>query len=107
METIIQAFVDNPVYLAVAVILALVIIIGFIRKLMKLVLVVAAILVIYIAYMIFWLDKSPYEIKEELEKIPEKLKETSSQIFYTGKDKIEKTFEEKLDEKVKDLVAPN
>ena len=70
METIIQAFVDNPVYLAVAVILALVIIIGFIRKLMKLVLVVAAILVIYIAYMIFWLDKSPYEIKEELEKIP-------------------------------------
>ena len=50
METIIQAFVDNPVYLAVAVILALVIIIGFIRKLMKLVLVVAAILVIYINF---------------------------------------------------------
>ena len=72
METIIQAFVDNPVYLAVAVILALVIIIGFIRKLMKLVLVVAAILVIYIAYMIFWLDKSPDEIKEELEIMAEK-----------------------------------
>ena len=51
MDVIIEALVENPVYLAVAVVLALIILFGLIRKLIKLVLVVAAILVIYVAYL--------------------------------------------------------
>ena len=50
MENIIEAITDNPVYLAIAVILAIVIVYGFIKKIIKLVLVTASIFVLYICF---------------------------------------------------------
>ena len=43
MDQSIEMLVSNPVYMAVAVVLALIILFGMIKKLIKLVLVVAAI----------------------------------------------------------------
>ena len=56
METIIDQLAGNPVYLAVAVVLALIILFGVIKKLIKLVIIGAAIFVLYIAYMV-WAGK--------------------------------------------------
>jgi len=53
MEPIITFFSDQPVYLIVAVILAIVILFSFIKKLIKLAMVVAAVLVLYIAYLLW------------------------------------------------------
>ena len=53
MDQSIETLVSNPVYMAVAVVLALIILFGVIKKLIKLVLVVAAILTLWVAYMVF------------------------------------------------------
>ncbi|MBT5096679.1 MAG: hypothetical protein HOM22_02595, partial [Candidatus Marinimicrobia bacterium] len=50
MDQSIEMLVSNPVYMAVAVVLALIILFGVIKKLIKLVLVVAAILILWVAY---------------------------------------------------------
>jgi len=51
MESIINSLTGNPVYLAIAVVIAIVILFGVVRKLVKLALVMAAVLIIYIAYL--------------------------------------------------------
>ena len=53
MEDLVKIFADNPVYLGIAVVLAGVILFGIIKKLIKLALVVAAVLVIYVAYLVW------------------------------------------------------
>ena len=50
MDQSIEVLVSNPVYMAVAVVLAIVILLGVIKKLLKLVLVVSALLVLWVAY---------------------------------------------------------
>lgn len=93
MDDIIRLLADNPVYLAVAVVLALIIVIGFIKKLFKMVLLVIAILILYIAYMYYVLDKSPDEIKDELEHIPGIIKEKGNEIIESGKEKVGEALE--------------
>ena len=52
MDQSIETLVSNPVYMAVAVVLALIILFGVIKKLIKLVMVVAAILILWVAYIV-------------------------------------------------------
>lgn len=109
MDSLIQLFTDNPVYLAVAVVLALVILVGVIKKLMKLVLLVAAVLVLYLAYFIWTgqevpkyldslqtkIEKTVKQGKKTLKKTGEELQEKSKQI---AKDKIQETAKKALDQ---------
>ena len=108
METIIQAFVDNPVYLAVAVVLAIVILFGGIRKLIKLGLVMAAILVLYIAFLVWSGEEVDIEtIKEGVQSAGETISEKAGEISESLKDRVGEAVEEKLDEKTEELFAPN
>ena len=108
METIIQAFVDNPVYLAVAVVLAIVILFGVIRKLIKLVLVMAAILVLYIAFLVWSGEEVDMEkIKKSVHSAGETISEKAGEISESLKDRVGEAVEEKLDEKTEELFAPN
>ena len=108
METIIQALVENPVYLAVAVVLAIVILFGVIRKLIKLVLVVAAILVMYIAYLVWSGEEVDMEkIKKSVQSAGETISEKAGEISESVKDRVGEAVEEKLDEKTEELFAPN
>ena len=50
MDQLSDLLVSEPIYMAVAVVLALIILFGVIKKLLKLVLVVSALLVLWIAY---------------------------------------------------------
>ena len=108
MDAVIQALVENPVYLSVAVVLAIVILFGVIRKLMKLVLVVAAILVIYIAYLVWSGEDVGIErIKEGVQSAGEKISEKADEISESMKNKVGEAVEEKLDEKTEELFSPN
>lgn len=108
MDALIQALVENPVYLAVAVVLAMIILFGVIRKLMKLVLVMAAVLVIYIAYLVWSGEEVDIDrIKEDVQSAGESIMEKTEEIGETLKEKVDEAVEEKLDEKVEDLIPPN
>ena len=85
MDQSIETLVSNPVYMAVAVVLALIILFGVIKKLIKLVMVVAAILILWVAYMVWTGDDVSVEsIKEGVqtgvENVKEKVFETKEKV---------------------------
>ena len=85
MDQSIETLVSNPVYMAVAVVLALIILFGVIKKLIKLVMVVAAILILWVAYMVWTGDDVSVEsIKEGVQTGVENFKE---KVFET-KEKV-------------------
>ena len=84
METIIDQLTGNPVYLSVAVVLALIILFGVIKKLIKLV----------IAYMVWTgkeIPKSLHDVQQTIQDTVEKGKEKGGQI-------LEKKVGEKIDQ---------
>jgi len=99
MENIIEAITDNPVYLAIAVILAIVIVYGFIKKIIKLVLVTASIFVLYIAYL-HYTGKNTTEISQSVSKTAEILKDAISKTGEKVKESAIKTIEKKVEDKL-------
>ena len=81
MDDIIKSLTDNPVYLAVAVVLALVILFGVVKKLVKLALIMAAVLIIYIGYLKFsGEDVNIDRIKEGVQSAKEIISEKAGEI---------------------------
>ena len=103
MDQSIEMLVSNPVYMAVAVVLALIILFGVIKKLIKLVLVVAAILILWVAYMV-WTgnDVSVETIREGVQSGVENVKE---KVFET-KSELNETVEEKTEDQL-NKILPN
>ena len=99
MENIIEAITANPVYLAIAVILAIVIVYGFIKKIIKLVLVTASIFVLYIAYL-HYTGKNTTEISQSVSKSAEILKDAISKTGEKVKESAIKTIEKKVADKL-------
>jgi len=101
MDQSIEMLVSNPVYMAVAVVLALIILFGVIKKLIKVVLVVVAILILWVAYMV-WSgnDISVETIKEDVQTGVENVKE---KVFET-KSKVKETVEEKTDDQLNKIL---
>ena len=82
MEKVIETLTSNPVYLTVAVVLAVIILLATMKKLLKLVLVVGALLVLWIAYMAWTgqeveVDKVKDRIKSGVESVGDKANELS------------------------------
>lgn len=104
MDQSIETLISNPVYMAVAVVLALIILFGVIKKLIKLVLVVAAILILWVAYMV-WTgnDISVESIKDGVQSGVKNVKE---KVFET-KSKVKETVEEKTEEELNKIVPKN
>ena len=99
MENIIEAITHNPVYLAIAVILAVIVVYGFIKKIIKLVLVTASILVLYIAYLHFS-GKDTAEITQSVSKSAEILKDAVSKTGEKVKDSAIKSIEKKVKDQI-------
>ena len=99
MENIIEAITANPDYLAIAVILAIVIVYGFIKKIIKLVLVTASIFVLYIAYL-HYTGKNTTEISQSVSKSAEILKDAISKTGEKVKESAIKTIEKKVEDKL-------
>ncbi len=104
MDQSIETLVSNPVYMAFAVVLALIILFGVIKKLIKLVMVVAAILILWVAYMVWTGDDVSVEsIKEGVQTGVENVKE---KVFET-KEKVKGTVEDKTDEELEKILPKN
>jgi len=99
MENIIEAITDNPVYLAIAVILAVIVVYGFIKKIIKLVLVTASIFILYIAYL-HYTGKDTAEITQSVSKSAEILKDAVSKTGEKVKDSALKTIEKKVEDQL-------
>ena len=92
METIINQLASNPVYFAVAIVFALVILFGVIKKLIKLVIFSAVVFAIWIAYLVYTDKEIPTTIQEAKESIIEAIDR--------GKQKGEELLEKKVGEQI-------
>ena len=91
MENIIEAITSNPVYLTIAVVLAVIVVYGFVKKIIKLALVAASIFVLYVAYL-HYTGKNTSEISKTVSKKAEMIKDAVSK----GKDSAIKSIEQKV-----------
>ena len=97
MEKIIEYFAANPVHLAIALVLAFIILFSFVKKLLKLGLIIIAILIIYIAYLVYTGQEfDPGKFDE----VGQKAKE----IINESKESIEKTIDKKKKEAVDSVL---
>ena len=99
MENIIETITANPVYLAIAVILAVIVVYGFIKKIIKLVLVTASIFILYIAYLNYT-GKDTAEITQSVSKSAEILKDAVTKTGEKVKDSALKTIEKKVEDQL-------
>ncbi len=103
MELIIDYFSDQPVYLIVAVILAIAILFSFIKKLVKLAIIVAAVFVLYIAYLTWTGKDVPVSYEDVSSKVKGKVEEGLQAGKKAGQELIEKSKEKILEEAEKKL----
>ena len=99
MENIIELITSNPVYLAIAVILAVVVVYGFVKKIIKLALVAGAIFILYVAYL-HYSGKNTSEITKTVSKSAEIIKEAVSKTGAKVKDSAIKSIEKKVESKL-------
>ena len=96
MEQLIELLKSNPIYMGIAVVIALVILFGFVKKMFKMVLVLAALLIVYIGYLMFTgkevsVDARQKDLQKATGKITEKVGEaTESAVNETVKKALNK-----------------
>ena len=106
MENIIESMTANPVYLAIAVILALVVVYGFIKEIIKLVLVAASVFVLYVAYL-HYTGKDTDEITKSVTKTAEKYKDAVTKTAEKIKESAVEKLEEEAAKKAAELLENN
>ena len=86
MEQIIEYFSANPVHLAAALVLAFIILFSFVKKLLKLGLVIMAVFIVYIAFLVYTgREFDPDQISAAGQK--------AAEIINEGKKSLEETIE--------------
>jgi len=93
MEKIIEYFSANPVHLAIALVLAFVVLFSFVKKLLKLGLVIVAIFIIYIAFLVY--TGKEFD-PDQFDEVGKKAKE----MINESKESIENTIDKKKKEAV-------
>jgi predicted tellurium resistance membrane protein TerC len=93
MEKIIEYFAANPVHLAIALVLAFVVLFSFVKKLLKLGLVIVAIFIIYIAFLVY--TGKEFD-PDQFDEVGKKAKE----MINESKESIENTIDKKKKEAV-------
>ena len=104
MDQSIETLVSNPVYMAVAVVLALIILFGVIKKLIKLVMVVAAILILWVAYMVW--EGDDVSVESIIEGVQTGVENVKEKVFET-KEKVKGTVEDKTEEELEKILPKN
>ena len=105
MDQLSDLLASDPIYMAVAVVLALIILFGVIKKLLKLVLVVSALLVLWIAYST-WSgnDVSVKSLTDDLQSGVDAMKGKASEVTNQVKDSAIKKIDQKTEEKVNKIL---
>ena len=101
MDQFSNLLVSDPIYMAIAVVLAVIILLGVIKKLIKLVLVVSAILVLWIAQTTWTCgDTSIKTLTDEFQSGVEAVKDKASEVG----EKARESAVKKIDEKMKNQI---
>ena len=97
MENLIETLSNEPIYLAIAVVFSIVILLGVLKKLLKIVLVFSALFILWIAYSV-WNGKevSLDDIKENFQSGVENVKKSTSEATEKMKENTIKNIEEKI-----------
>ena len=106
MENIIETMTANPVYLAIAVILALVMVFGFIKKIIKLILLTASVFILYVAYL-HYTGKDTDEITRSMTKTAEAAKDAVTKTTAKIKESAVKKLEKEAEKKTAELLENN
>ena len=97
MENLIETLSNEPIYLAITVVFSIIILLGVLKKLLKIVLVFSALFILWIAYSV-WSGKevSLDDIKENLQSGVENVKKSTSEATEKMKENTIKNIEEKI-----------
>ncbi|UZJ39024.1 hypothetical protein OO185_03560 [Prosthecochloris sp. SCSIO W1102] len=68
MEQVVSLLVENPLYLVIAVILSIVVLLLFLRKILKLLVIIAAVGILYVAYL-YWSGENIPEVVKGIEQV--------------------------------------
>lgn len=89
MEAILDLLKNNPAYLALAVVIAVIILFGVVKKIFKLLLIGLALLIIYIGYLVWSGEEvSVKRLTRDLESAREKVLEETTEKVKEGTQKI-------------------
>lgn len=100
IETITN-LLQNPFFLILAVVLAVVIVFGIIKKLFKLALIILAAFIIYIAYLVWTGQDVPTSLEDVKDSVQETIsdsKENAQETKKAAQKKVEKTLMEKIED---------
>ena len=97
MDQFSNLLASDPIYMEIAVVLAVIILLGVIKKLIKLVLVVSAILVLWIAYTT-WTggDTSIKSLTDEFQSGVDAVKDKASEVGEKARESAVKKIDEKI-----------
>jgi len=108
MDNLIDMVFSNPVYMAIAVILGILLIYALIKKVIKWILTIGLLLVIYVVYLNYTgqdVPKNMDELKESVSGKVEKVKEATSESILEAKESTRKIVEEKVEERLDKLLG--
>ena len=108
MGSLIDIVFSNPVYLAIAVILTILLAYALIKKVIKLIFTSGMVLVVYVIYLIYngqEVPKNMDDLKESVSKKVEMVKEATAESINEAKESTRKVVEKKVEEKIDDLLG--
>ena len=108
MGSLIDMIFSNPVYLAIAVILTILLAYAIIKKVIKLIFTSGMVLVVYVIYLIYTgqeVPKNMDDLKESVSKKVEMVKEATAESINEAKESTRKVVEKKVEEKIDDLLG--
>ena len=108
MRSLIDIVFSNPVYLATAVILTILLAYALIKKVIKLIFTTGVILVIYVIYLNYTgqeVPKNMDDLKESVSEKVEMVKEATTESINEAKESTRKVVEKKVEEKIDDLLG--
>ena len=108
MGSLIDIVFSNPVYLAIAVILTILLAYALIKKVIKLIFTTGVILVIYVIYLNYTGEEVPKnmdDLKESVSEKVEMVKEATAESINEAKESTRKVVEKKVEEKIDDLLG--
>ncbi len=103
MENIYQAITSNPIYMIIAVLLSILIIFSIIKKMIKLLMVAAACLIIYVGYLQFTGQQIPKDVNELVNDFKANVKIGVKSVTGKAEDIINKEMSKQVNEIVDTL----
>ena len=108
MENTIDTIFSNPVYIAIAGVLAIMLVYAIIKKIIKLVFTIGVFLVLYAVYLNYTDQEVPQnleELKESVSGSVEKAKNAASESLEDVKETTKNIVEEKVEKKVNEVFG--